>query len=93
MNDHWGGGKAAQGFGADRIKTGFHSNQKLPDLMVKMLWTLAASVLIGSSLILQVTKAVKISDEFDFGPGETVHFGVTCPFSHRLMMEKMLWTK
>ena len=41
---------------------------------------IATSVLIGSPSNLQITRtAIKISDELDFGPDRTIHFGVTHP--------------
>ena len=59
VNHHWGGGKAALGFGPDRIGTlvSMATDSSHRVLMGEnVVNTLASSFLIGSSLYLQVTR-------------------------------------
>ena len=70
MKHHWGGGKAALGFGPDQIGTGFHDNRKLPYGYNggNLVSTLAPSFLIGSSSYLQVRRTTITSQtRLNFG--------------------------
>ena len=51
-------------------------------------WCLHASSFIFDRIIIKVTgnqDRHKSSDEFDFGPDQTTHFGVTCPWMTKML--------
>ena len=58
LKHHWGGGKAALGFGLNRNETGFHGNRYLQQGYngEYVVVTVAPSFFIGSSPFLQVTR-------------------------------------
>ena len=75
LEHHWGGELSVLGFGPDRIRTlvsmATESSHRV--IMRKTLTTLASSILIGSSLFLQVTKTTiksRMGSKFGkIGPG------------------------
>ena len=70
--------KAAYGFGANWIKTGFLVSHRL--IMGKLLSEDSDFIYDRSFVKLAGNECShKISDEFDFGPDRTIHFGVTRP--------------
>ena len=51
-------------------------------------WCLHASLFIFDQIIIKVAgnqDRHKSSDEFDFGPDQTTHFGVTCPWMTKIL--------
>ena len=82
LKHHWGGGKAAWGFGADQFRTlvsmatdSSHSyNGK------NGVFTFSRMFMMGSFLYLQVADDMYESlDEFEIWPDSTTDYGVSCP--------------
>ena len=82
LNLHWGGGKAALGFGPDRIGTlvSMATDSSHRVVMGKLLSALSAFIFHRNFFILAGNENIhNISDEFEIRPDRTKDCGVSCP--------------
>ena len=81
LKHHWGDGKAALGFGPDRIRTlvSMATDSSHRVIMGNGVITFSRMFLIGSFILAGNVDMHESLDEFKIWPDSTTDYGVSCP--------------